>query len=230
MVERRYCPVMTFLLGGRASPVGWSVQYLDAQVDEVRAAVEEARRGTPITVFPAKQYPDVLFDLPPFEAPWTRELLLECGDWTAYLNNFVNGGDSNAIGPAVARRMNIRCVVAEHTPRYGPGHAGTQLRVSGPAGEPPMFYERALSAVATDGRWQWYASGSPFPFEDLNRYTARRIRDRLDRELLVHYLQELGIDADRDTEYGLGVIVQQDVAWSRRTVSFEAARAELDPS
>jgi hypothetical protein len=90
--------------------------------------------------------------------------------------------------------------------------------------------ERTLSAVATDGRWEWYASGTPFPFEDLNRYTARRIRDRLDRELLVHYLQELGIDADQDTAYGLGIIVQQDVAWSRRTVSLEAARAELDRS
>lgn len=74
---------------------------------------------------PAKRYPDVLFDLPPFDAPWTRELLFECGDWTAYLSNFVNGGDGSAIGPAVARRMNIRCVVAEHTPRYGPGHAST---------------------------------------------------------------------------------------------------------
>jgi hypothetical protein len=199
-------------------------------VDEVRAAVEEVHRGTPITVFPAKRYPDVLFDLPPFEAPWTRELLLECGDWTAYLNNFVDGGDGSAIGPAVAHRMNIRCVVAEHTPRYGPGHAGTQLSVTGPLGEPPLFYERTLSAVATDGRWAWYASGTPFPFEDLNRYTARRIRDRLDRELLVHYLQELGIDADQDTSYGLGVIVQQDVAWPRRTVSFEAMRVELDLS
>lgn len=221
---------MTFLLGGRASPVGWSVQYLDAGVDAVRAAVEEVRRGTPITVFPAKRYPDVLFDLPPFEAPWTRELLLECGDWTAYLNNFVNGGDGSAIGPEVARRMKIRCVVAEHTPRYGPGHAGTQLSVTGPLGEPPLFYERTLSGVATDGRWAWHASGTPFPFEDLNRYTARRIRDRLDRELLVHYLQELGIDADQDTSYGFGVIVQQDVAWPRRMVSFEAARAELSLS
>jgi hypothetical protein len=169
----------------------------------------------------------VLADLLPFEAPWTRELILPCGDWTAYLNNFVNGGDPSAIGPAIARHLDVRCVVADHAPRHGPGHEATQLWVMGPTGVPPLMYERTVGAVAADGRWEWVESGAPFPFEDTARYTARRIRHRFDRELLVRYLDALGIPADDDDAYGSGVIVEQVVNWPRRTVSLDEARAEV---
>ncbi len=98
------------------------------------------------------RYPESLAAPLPFEAPWTRELLHSCCTWTAYLNNFVNGGDATAIGPALARHMNVRCVVASHAPKYGPGHQGTQIEVFGPSGAPPLMYERVVSAAATDGR------------------------------------------------------------------------------
>src|SRR5262245_556534 len=119
------------LLGGAASPIGWSVQYLQAPTELVLAAVLNMRSNAVLTVSPRRAYPDVLEDLLPFEAPWTRELVLPCGDWTAYLNNFVNGGDSTAIGPAIAVRLGIRCVVARHTPRYGHGHKGTDIELHG---------------------------------------------------------------------------------------------------
>ena len=128
---------MTRLLGGPASPIGWSVQYLDVTVDTLVAAIRDMRIASDgrVEVAPARAYPDVLLHLPPFEAPWTRELLMPCGDrWTAYLNNFVNGGDPTAIGPAMARQMHVRCVVAVHAPRYGPGHQSTQLSGRGRTG------------------------------------------------------------------------------------------------
>jgi hypothetical protein len=205
------------------------VQYLDIPVGALVEAVRDVRLADGgVKVAQARAYPDVLLDLPPFEAPWTRELLMPCGDrWTAYLNNFVNGGDPTAIGPAMARRLNARCVVAVHTPRYGPGHQSTQLLVQGPDGEPPLMYERTLNASATDGRWKWDDSGRPFDFEDVSRYTARRIRDRLDRSLLLRYLTALGIPAGDDDAYGPGVIIQQVVQWRRRTETLEDARRHL---
>lgn len=147
--------------------------------------------------------------------------------WTAYLNNFVNGGDATAIGPAIARAMDVRCVVAQHVPRYGPGHAGTQLWVQGLGGEPPLMYERTICAVATDGRWEWITSRSLFEFEDVSRYTARRIRDRFDRPLLIRYLGALGIPADDDNAYGPGILIQQNVDWPTRTQTLQEARADL---
>lgn len=125
--------------------------------------------------------------------------------------------------------MGVRCVAAENTPRYGPGHEGTQLWVLGPAGEPPLMYERTLSAVATDGRWEWHESGDPLAFEETNRYEARRVRQRLDRSLLMSYLAALGIPADDDDAYGPGVLIEQVVSWTRRSVSLEEARSEVLP-
>ena len=89
------------------------------------------------------------------------------------------------------------------------------------------MYERALGAVAADGRWEWITSGAPFEFEDVSRYTARRIRDRLDRPLLIRYLGALGIPADDDNAYGSGILIQQGVDWPVRTQTLEEARADL---
>jgi hypothetical protein len=36
-------------------------------------------------------------------------------------------------------------------------------------------------------------SGTPLPFEDPSRYRARRVRDRLTRQILVGYLAALAI-------------------------------------
>jgi len=215
------------LLGGDASPIGWSVQYLEARSEAVVDALRDIHSENAVRVTQARPYPGVLEDLAPFEAPWTRELVMPCGRWTAYLNNFTDGGDSSAVGPALARLLGIRCVVATHTPRFGPDHEATQMWVIGPDGEPPLMYRRTLEAVATDGHWQWDVSGTPFEFEDQSRYSSRRIRDRFDRGLLLNYLDQLGIPAAHDAEYGPGVIVQQVVDWPRRTVTLDEARRDL---
>ncbi len=215
------------LLGGSASPIGWSVQYLQAPVADVLGGIRRIRQGGSIDILDPCPFPEALSRLWPLEAPWTRELVVPCGGWTAYLNNFVSGGDPTAIGPAIARSQGVRCVVAQHAPGHGPGHAATQLWVLGPAGEPPLLYERTISSTAVDGRWQWTQSGPPLSFEDVSRYAARRIRDRFDRALLIRYLEALGVPADDDSAYGNGVIVQQRVTWPRRTVSQQDARVEL---
>jgi hypothetical protein len=229
---------VTRLLGGEAGPIGWYVQYLDTPFDTVLDALRRFHRGLGhrITIAEPRLYPDVLTGLLPFEAPWTRELLLPCGSWTAYLNNFVNGGDPSAYGPALRDVLGGRHITAMHSPRHGPGHGGTQLWEQGPDGRERAcertderrggWVGRTISAVATDGRWRWDASGTPFPFEDLDRYTARRIRDRLDRPLLLRYLTELGIPA-ADDAYGPGVLVTRRMWGRRRTVSLAEMRAEL---
>lgn len=220
---------MTRLLGGSAHPLGGWVQYVQLPCDELLADLRAWRSGLgkKLKVSRARPYPEVLDDLVPFEAPWTRELLMPCGDgWTAYLNNSVNGGDPTAAAAHLAAQRNVRCVIAGHSVPDGSGHGSTQLWVHGPDGEPPLMYERTLAAHCEDGRWKWLVSGTPFPFEETERYAARLVRDRLDRDLLLRYLGELGIPAGDDDAYGPGVVVQQKVSWKRRTVTLEEARAE----
>jgi hypothetical protein len=209
---------MSLLLGGEAGPIGWTVQFLrvapDALADELLLfhADQNPTRTQP------HPYPEVLDHLPPFEAPWTRELVLPCGpEWSAYLNNFVNGGDPSASGHAVAARLGVDLVVATHTQMFGPGHAQASFETG----------DRHVTAHCEDGRWSWHEGGDPLPFEDPTRYTSRRIRDRLDRPLLVQYLYELGIPADDDSAYGPGVVIQQHVSWRVRQETLEEARRDV---
>lgn len=211
-----------------ASPLGWSVQYVAAACDAVVSELTSWRQclGT-VTMSPPAPFKEALKALLPFESPWTRELLAPCGTWTAYLNNGAGGGDATASAAVVARRMKARHVMAENAPWYGPGHAATQVWVSGPGGDGPLMSIRTVSVAATDGRWEWYEEGAPLPFEEVERYGARRKRDMFDRDLLLRYLDALGIPAHDDSAYGPGVVVQQHVAWPRRTTSLEEERSAL---
>lgn len=232
---------VTSLLGGDASPIGWTVQYVAAPAPQVLDTLVTWRRGRGqdrVEVSRPLPTGEALHTLTPFETPWTRELLLPNGAWTAYLNNGHDGGDPTASASVLARRLGVRCVVAMNSPRHG-GHQSTQLWVLGPDGTPPLGYERTLTATCEDGRWTWLESGTPFSFEDTARYTARRKRDRLDRPLLLAYLTALGIPVT-DEALGPGVVVQQVLKrprWTlgpgrsarrpRRTTTLEQARAEL---
>ena len=222
---------MSALLGGTASPIGWSVQYVDAPFDEVVPALVAWRRGLEqqLEVSDPGPYPSCLQALMPFQAPWTRELLLPCGTWTAYLNNMIGGGDLSAAGGAVAKNLGVRWVGARHTPQRGPGHQSTQLRVRG--GAPSSSPERSVAVFEQDGRWGWETFGDPLPFEDLSRYQARRKRDRFDRDLLLVYLRALGIPAAEDDAYGPGTLVQQRAGWHDerppRIVTLAQARGDL---
>jgi hypothetical protein len=214
---------MTALLGGAANPLGAVVQFLQAPVDRVVDALASDYTATPAKA----SLPDALPRLLPFKSPWDRLLLASCGDWTALLNNGLYGGDSTAPGPAVSRQLDVRCVIASAVPRYGPGHEQTQLEILGPGGEPPLMYIRSLSATATDGRWEWFESGTPFEFEHTDRYLARRKRDRFDRELLLEYLDSLGIAARDDAGYGPAAVLQCRREFDGRTMTLEEARADF---
>lgn len=214
---------MTVLLGGAANPLGAVVQFVRAPAagvaDSLAPRFSVGREGGPLE--------DALGLLLPLESPWSRLLLAPCADWTALVNNGLYGGDPTAPGPAVSRALGVECVVASAVPRYGPGHEQTQLEVFGPGGEPPLMYVRSLSATATDGRWEWHESGTPFEFEDTGRYTARRKRDRFDRELLLDYLEHLGIPARDDTACGSARLLQEEATYERRSMTLDEARADF---
>jgi hypothetical protein len=93
--------------------------------------------------------------------------------------------------------------------------------------KPPLMYLRTLAAHAEDGRWSWYESGTEQAFEDPSRYTRRRIRDRLDRPLLIDYLASMGISADDPDFYGAGVSVRQHVNYPVRRLTAEQVRKDF---
>jgi hypothetical protein len=99
----------------------------------------------------------------------------------------------------MARRLNIRClrvVAVPHTLRKHQGgrYGGVMLSVYGPE-QPGKIGNtvRALAAANDGGHWVFEQSGEPFPFEQLEQYQARRVRDRLTFEMLKDYLRHLGL-------------------------------------
>jgi hypothetical protein len=216
------------LLGGEWRPAGVTVSYLRCPAERVVEFLTSWRRdlGQELLVEPTR-FDSLVEALEPFESPWTHEVLFDCGEWTAYLNNDRYGGDTTAAAPHLSRALGIECFIATNAPRYGPGHAQTGLSILGPSGVPPLMMVRSVVAHTEDGRSSWRLEGPEQPFERSDRYRAPRVRDRFDRALLIEYLGAVGIRADDEAFYGDGVRVRQLVDYPRMQMTAREVRESL---
>ena len=57
-------------------------------------------------------------------------------------------------------------------------------------------------AVNDGGKWVFIDEGNPLSFEDIDRYSAKKIADRFDSKMLESYCQALGIDPYNEQFYG----------------------------
>lgn len=226
-------PNMNVVFGGGLWPLGWSVGFVERSLSDTYARYRD--RGLKVAFSDLGERPilDALRRLLPFEMPYTRRLLVgTSGRWTAIFDNSRGGGDP---WPPTSQlsRDDVRGVIATHIPQQQSSLPATQFHLLGPEGEPPLMYVRTIDAGVFDsGRWQFETSGTVQPFEDAGSYTARRIRDRFSRRLLLEYLAALGIDADEPNFYRGAVLVQDDTRdWKlkrrdRWRASLDEARRE----
>ncbi|KFE62361.1 hypothetical protein DB31_4071 [Hyalangium minutum] len=126
--------------------------------------------------------------------------------WTAYVTNQWTGTDAASPMRVMARQLSIRClrvVAVPHTLRGDQGRYGAvMLSVYGPE-QPGKISNtvRALAAANDGGRWVFEQSGEPFPFEQVEQYQARRVRDRFSFEMLKDYLRHLGLSPFEEDFY-----------------------------
>lgn len=61
--------------------------------------------------------------------------------------------------------------------------------------ETGYYYEVLGHYIAAhrESRWEFVEQGEPFPFEEVEQYQARRIKDRLTPEMVERYCGHLGI-------------------------------------
>ena len=216
------------LLGGVLRPAGVTTGFLRASFVDVLGHLTGWRRSLGQTVSEQQiGFSDLVAALEPFEAPWTREALFDCGEWTAYMNNARSGGDPSAAAPYLATSLGIECFTATHAPRHGPGHAQTSLQIFGPTGLPPLMGVRTITAHSEDGRWTWDLYGQEQSFERVDRYRDRMIRKRFDRQLLMEYLAAVGIRADDEDFYGQGALVVQIADYKRVQLTAQEVRYDL---
>lgn len=130
-----------------------------------------------------------------------RELVVQtrAEQWSAYLDNSVGGTDADSAIRALSKLLGVNGVFVTtipHTlpPVEAPGRYGSvRLTMVGPNGTPPLGYVRVVAVTHDGSRWVFDTDGDIQPFETPERYTARRIRDRFNSEMLAEYCAALGL-------------------------------------
>ncbi|MCE9527553.1 MAG: hypothetical protein K8R36_16045 [Planctomycetales bacterium] len=123
-------------------------------------------------------------------------------NWTACLDNGWRGNDVSAVSH-LSRAMRCRAIRADcvpHTMRKTPtgeiGRYGAtifELYAADSSGGSFLSVQRSIFSANDGGRWKFGANEQPLDFEQLERYTARQIRDRFTSEMLDEYLRHFGI-------------------------------------
>jgi hypothetical protein len=204
------------LLEERWAPVTSTMGFLELGAEQTAQAFATWQRGlmTPrgitVEVLPVSgNLEQVLSSLLPLTSGETqRHLLIPTRSaWTAYVANGWTGTDAASPMSYMARRLSIRClrvVAVPHTPRKNQGvrYGAVMLDVFGPEQPGKIHnYVRALEVANDGGRWVFEQEGEPFPFEQVERYQARRVRDRFTFEMLKDYLRHLGLEPFEEDFY-----------------------------
>ncbi len=190
----------------------------------------QAPRGIAVEVRPVSgSLEQALSSLLPMTSPETRRYLFipTRSPWTAYVENGWGGTDAASAMSYMARTLGcrgMRVVAVPHTLRKDKGRYGAvMLEVYGPHRTAWLNYVRTLGASNDGGRWVFDQSGEPFPFEKLEQYQARRVRDRFTFDMLKEYLRHLGLSPFEEDFY----LPQGTPAWLvEKTGTFVPAQTE----
>lgn len=189
-------------------PMANNIGFIDARFEQVVAfandwLVPQGRK-------PAQEFNGTLGEAMERMYPLSgwRRLLVECKNGQTAL--FVDSDDipESPVGHITSglscRGVVLTCVEDTYDRETDSGTLGAiQLRFFEPHRTFFLNYGRSISVINEGERWRFdCGGGDPFPFEDVERYKARRVRDRFTREMLVDYLLALGIDAFSRDFYG----------------------------
>jgi hypothetical protein len=145
---------------------------------------------------------DVLSKLLPLETFSSRDVIVPAKNgWTVYWSNGWRGTDASAFVGFLHKRLRckgLRICCSPHTIRRENGaYRGTYganiLEVFSPNSEDQLGYERTLTVANDGGKWVFASSGTPYDFEEVQKYRAARIKDRFTSNMLVTYLENLGV-------------------------------------
>lgn len=199
--------LMKTLLSDRFAPITSRIGYVNLGLAETVDVLAGWRRGigNRVTIEDVSQvgFPDALRRLEPLESPSRpRELLVEMAGWTAYFDCGINGTDP--IGPVSAIARFARCRgLAIWTIPNTPNRLGA---VSWElfADHPTEFvnFERVVGLVNDGSGWTFDQRGTVQGFEVVERYAAKRKRDRFDSELVEAYSKALGVTPFDAYAYG----------------------------
>lgn len=203
------------------APVTTNIAFLDrplAQIDRVvfGRSDESARKWNEPAVqhhFVPGALDQKLESLLPLVAGYENKRLLSAtrSRWTAYFINGYPFGDVHTEPSWLAEHEHARSlsvILVEDVPRSIPGSVQFVWRDA--TGAEPAH--RIIEAHK-ESRWEFRAYGEPLPFEELERYQAKKIRDRLTIDMVERYCRHLGIELfDPDFYFGDAYIIEEELA------------------
>ncbi len=210
------------LLEERWAPVTSELGFLETNAERAArayAAWQEgllASRGIAVGVSPVTGSLEQTLStlLPLNDAERRRHLFIPTrSPWTAYIDNGWQGTDAASAMSYMAETLGcrgMRVVAVPHTLRQDKGrHGAVMFELYGPRQTDWLNYLRTIYAMNDGGRWVFGQSGEPFPFEKLEQYQARKVRDRFTFDMLKEYLHHLGLSPFQEDFY----LPRGDPAW-----------------
>lgn len=200
---------MRLLLDGRFAPITSEVGFIELSIERIvdgyvdwMRSIHEPQGGViltrPLTGTLSQVFQTLL---PLVSVVRSRSLFVPTrSGWVAYFDNGWRGTDAFPPVSYLAKHLGCRGMRVLAVPdtmdgassdlrsRYG----GLVWEVYGAKPNPILNIVRTLSVVNDDG-WSFDQSGTPFPFEDVASYSAKRKRDRFTFEMLKDYLAHLGV-------------------------------------
>jgi len=126
-------------------------------------------------------------------------------NWTALLSG---SGDPSSVVWNLTRFCQCRGLIVSYredsyNSKSRQGTPGSvQFYTEGDWGFGDVAQKRSISATNQCEYWAWDLNGPTLPFEETERYQARRIRDRFTVDMLDRYCLALGIRLFDKTFYG----------------------------
>lgn len=209
---------MRLLFDGRLAPITSTIGFLEVPAAEAAAAFLDwyraiheplGRRLSDRRVSGGLE--SVLLRLLPLASVLrTKHLFVPTASpWCAFFDNGRQGTDAFPPMSYLARRLGCRGMRVTAVPdtiegelKGAKGDYGAMvLEVYGPERTDFLNRQRSIGAVHDGDRWDFSAGGTPFPFEETERYRARRIRDRFTFDMLERYLRHLGLSPFEEEFY-----------------------------
>jgi len=183
---------------------------------------------------------EAMLRLEPLQMPQNRYLITETQSrWTAIFSNSHLGSDITSAVSYLSKVLGCRGVEVQCSPsltkRDGNKtsivcYAATSFTLVGPQETDWLNNIRHVSARKDGGPWKFFQQGKVQPFEQVECYQNKHLRDRFTPEMLESYCAALGIRTFDETFYGQeSLLVNQLTKFpaTSRQFTFQEAQANL---
>lgn len=179
---------------------------LEAYLNWQRPILEQHGMGLEVTPI-GSGLEAIIKSLLPLTAPIATRFAFvsTASPWSAYFDNSRTGTNAATTMPVLAARLGceaIRVVMVPPPPSPKSGSTGFRYEAtilecySANGGT-----RRSLFAANDGGKWKFGQSGEPYPFEEIEAYSAQRKSDRFTPEMLGRYLGHLGVQPFDESWY-----------------------------